>query len=355
MPRVFNFSAGPAMMPEAVLSRAAAEIADYDGSGMSVMEMSHRSKGYIALFEGVERKMRSAMSVPDNYKILFLQGGATLQFSAVPMNLLGRTGKADYAVTGYFSKKAFKSAGMYGDIRAAADTGNYYAIPEPSEISVDAGASYFHYCHNNTVYGTRWPFIPETGNVPLVCDMSSSILSEPVDVSRYGVIYAGAQKNMGPAGLTVVIVRDDLLESPLLPGTPEILSYKAQAANGSMINTPATYGVYLLGLVLDWLSEAGGVAAMAEHNKKKAKLVYDAVDASGVFTCKVEPRSRSIMNAVFSSGDEETDARFLKEAAARDMVTLKAHRATGGIRASMYNAMPLEGAERLAELIKEFK
>ncbi len=355
MPRVFNFSAGPAMMPETVLQRAAAEISDYNGSGMSVMEMSHRSKGYIALFESVEQKMRAAMSVPANYKVLFLQGGATLQFSAVPMNLLGRSSKADYAVTGYFSKKAFKCAQMYGGIRAAADTGNYYTIPQQQEISVDSGAAYFHFCHNNTVYGTRWPYIPEVGNVPLVCDMSSSILSEPIDISRFGVIYAGAQKNMGPAGLTVVIVREDLLDSPLLPGTPEILSYKAQADNGSMINTPATYGVYLLGLVLDWLSEMGGVAAMAEHNRKKAATVYEAVDASDVFTCKVEEKSRSIMNAVFSSGDEETDARFLKEAAARDMVTLKGHRATGGIRASMYNAMPLEGAERLAELIKEFK
>jgi phosphoserine aminotransferase len=354
LPRVFNFSSGPAIIPEAVLRRAAAEITDYEGNGMSVMEMSHRSKVYISLFEGVRQKLRDAMGIPDNYQILLLQGGATLQFSAVPMNLLGRTGKADYAVTGYFSKKAFKSAQIYGGVRAAADTGNYTAIPQASELSLDPGAAYFHFCHNNTVYGTRWPYIPETGSVPLVCDMSSSILSEPVEVSRFGVIYAGAQKNMGPAGLTVVIVRNDLLDSPLLPGTPELLSYKAQAENGSMINTPATYGVYLLGLILDWLSEAGGVAAMAEINRKKADTVYQAVDASGVFTCKTEARSRSMMNVVFTSGDEETDARFIKEAAARDMVTLKGHRATGGIRASMYNAMPAEGAARLAELIKNF-
>ena len=354
MPRVFNFSAGPAMMPESVLRRAAGEIADYGGTGMSVMEMSHRSKEYVALFEGVERKLRAAMSVPENYKILFLQGGATLQFSAVPMNLLARKGKADYAITGFFAKKAFKCAQMYGDIRIAADTGDYYAVPKQEDLSPGPGASYFHFCHNNTVYGTRWPSLPETGDVPLVCDMSSSILSEPVDVSKFGVIYAGAQKNMGPAGLTVVIVRDDLLDAPLLPGTPDLLSYKAQAENGSMINTPATYGVYLLGLVLDWLKEGGGVAAMEEDNRKKSSLVYEAVDQSPVFTCKVEPRSRSRMNVVFSSGSEEIDGRFIKEAAARGMITLKAHRATGGIRASMYNAMPLEGAECLARLIREF-
>jgi phosphoserine aminotransferase len=352
---VFNFAAGPAILPEAVLRRAAAEITDYNGTGMSVMEMSHRSKEYIAVFEGAEQKLRTAMAVPDNYKVLFLQGGATLQFSAVPMNLLARKGRADYAVTGYFAKKAFKCAQMYGNVRTAADTGNYYAIPAQRELSPDPDASYFHYCHNNTVYGTRWPYLPETGGVPLVCDMSSSILSEPVDVSKFGVIYAGAQKNMGPAGLTVVIVRDDLLDSPALPGTPELLTYKAQAENGSMINTPATYGVYLLGLVLDWLGEAGGVAAMEGINRKKAALVYDAVGSSPVFRCKVEERSRSIMNVVFSSDSDETDARFLKEAASRGMVTLKGHRATGGIRASMYNAMPLEGAQKLVELIGEFK
>jgi phosphoserine aminotransferase len=355
LPRVFNFSAGPAAVPEAVLRRAAAEMTDYNGTGMSVMEMSHRSKDYIALFEGVEQKLRAAMSVPGNYKILFLQGGATLQFSAVPMNLLARKGKADYAVTGYFSKKALSCAKMYGDVYAAVDTGNYNAIPAQEEIQCRPDASYFHFCHNNTVYGTRWPELPQTGDVPLVCDMSSSILSEPMDISKYGVIYAGAQKNMGPAGLTVVIVREDLLDSPPLPGTPELLSYKAQAENGSMINTPATYGVYLLGLVLDWLKDQGGVEAMAAFNRKKAALVYDAVEASSVFTCKIEPRSRSIMNAVFASGSEETDSRFLKEASARGLVTLKAHRATGGIRASMYNAMPLEGAEKLAGLIGEFQ
>jgi phosphoserine aminotransferase len=343
------------MMPEAVLRRAAAEITDCNGTGMSVMEMSHRSKEYVAIFESVEGKFRAAMGVPENYKVLFLQGGATLQFSAVPMNLLARKGKADYAVTGFFSKKAFASAKMYGDVRAAVDTGNYYTIPEQGELSADSGASYFHYCHNNTVYGTRWPYLPETGGVPLVCDMSSSILSEPVDVSKFGVIYAGAQKNMGPAGVTVVIVRDDLLESPRLPGTPDLLSYKSQAENSSMINTPATYGIYLLGLMLDWLEEQGGVGAIEKINRKKAELVYSAVDGSSVFACKTPPGSRSVMNPVFSSGSEETDNRFIKKAAARGLVTLKAHRATGGIRASMYNAMPLEGAEVLAELVRGFE
>jgi phosphoserine aminotransferase len=343
------------MMPEAVLQRAAKEISDYNNTGMSVMEMSHRSKEYVAVFEGVEEKFRAAMGVPGNYKVLFLQGGATLQFSAIPMNLLARKGKADYAITGFFSKKAFKCAQMYGDIRACADTGDYYDIPGQSGLELNKDASYFHYCHNNTVYGTRWPYLPETGDVPLVCDMSSSILSEPVDVSKFGLIYAGAQKNMGPAGLTVVIVRDDLLECPLLPGTPDLLSYKSQAASDSMINTPATYGIYLLGLMLDWLAGEGGVAALEKVNRKKAELVYGAVDGSPVFTCKTPALSRSVMNPVFSSGSDETDGRFVKEAAARGMVTLKAHRATGGIRASMYNAMPLEGAERLAELIREFK
>jgi len=244
---------------------------------------------------------------------------------------------------------------MYGDVRAAVDTGDYYDIPEQSALSLGKDASYFHFCHNNTVYGTRWHYLPQTGDVPLVCDMSSSILSEPMDVSKYGVIYAGAQKNMGPAGLTVVIVRDDLLEIPPLTGTPDLLTYKSQAANDSMINTPATYGVYLLGLMLDWLAEEGGVAAMAKLNAKKAELVYGAVDNSALFSCKTPARSRSMMNAVFSSGSDDIDNRFIKEAATRGMTTLKAHRATGGIRASMYNAMPLEGAEALAELIREFK
>jgi len=271
------------------------------------------------------------------------------------MNLLARKGKADYAVTGFFAKKAFKCAEMYGNVRAATDTGNYYAVPKQEELSLDPEASYFHFCHNNTVYGTRWPYLPETGDVPLVCDMSSSILSEPVDVSKFGVIYAGAQKNMGPAGLTVVIVRNDLLDIPPRPGTPDLTRYKSQAENGSMINTPATYGVYLLGLVLDWLDGQGGVGAMTGHNLKKAALVYEAVDASPIFVCKAEKASRSMMNVVFSSDSDEVDERFLKEAKARGMITLKAHRATGGIRASMYNAMPLGGAEKLAELIKEFR
>ena len=356
MQRVFNFSAGPAMMPEPVLLRAAAEIADYNGMGMSVMEMSHRSKEYVALFGSVGQKLRDAMNIPDNYKVLFLQGGATLQFSAIPQNLLARRGTADYLITGFFSKKAYKCAQMYGDIRVAADAGGgYTAIPAQSGLDLNPDASYVHYCHNNTVYGTRWHYLPDTGDVPLVCDMSSSILSEPVDISRFGLIYAGAQKNMGPAGVTAVIVRDDLLGSPLLPGTPDLLSYKLQAENDSMINTPATYGVYLLGLVLDWLAEQGGVSAIAEINRRKADILYGAIEKSGVFKCGIEPASRSLMNVVFSSGSDDTDNRFLKEAAARKMVTLKAHRATGGIRASMYNAMPVEGALRLAELINEFK
>lgn len=355
MTRVYNFSAGPAIMPETVLRRAADEMLDFNGSGMSVMEMSHRSKSYIAVYESVEKKIRSVMSIPNNYKVLFLQGGATLQFSAVPMNLLSQTGKADYAVTGYFSAAALKAARQYGEIRTAVDTGDYTRIPAQDELALSLDASYFHYCHNNTVYGTVWPYIPETGEIPLCCDMSSSILSMPMDISRYGVIYAGAQKNMGPAGLTVVIVREDLLTRDLLPGTPALLSYANQAKADSMMNTPATYGIYLLGLVLDWVTEQGGVSAMEILNRKKSSLVYDAVEASPIFECKVDPSSRSIMNVDFVSGNDELDARFIKEAAAEGLVTLKGHRAVGGMRASMYNAMPVEGAQKLADFIKNFK
>ena len=344
------------MIPEPVLERAAAEMSDYNGTGMSVMEMSHRSKAYIALFESVENKLRKVMDIPATHKILFLQGGATLQFAAVPMNLMGENGSADYAVTGLFSQKAHAEAQKYGTARLAASgkPSNFTSIPSKQSLDLDPRASYFHYCHNNTVFGTRWDYLPVTGDVPLVCDMSSSILSEPVDVSKYGLIYAGAQKNMGPAGLTVVIVREDLA-GRALPCTPSVLDYAAQIKNESMINTPATYGVYLLGLVLDWVESQGGLGAMKKIAEQKASLIYDMMDDSDLYRSQVEPHCRSMTNVTFNLGDIELDELFVKQAAGRGLTTLKGHRATGGIRASLYNAMPLDGVRKLVEFMKEFQ
>ncbi|MCL2031342.1 MAG: 3-phosphoserine/phosphohydroxythreonine transaminase [Oscillospiraceae bacterium] len=355
MGRVYNFSAGPAMMPEAVLKRAADEMLDYGGSGMNVMEMSHRGKTYDAIFQGVEAKLRALLDIPEHYKVLFLQGGATLQFSMTAMNLIGRTGKADYAVTGQFSAAALKEGARFGQARACADTAGigHTKIPAQDELILDPEASYVHYCMNNTVFGTVWPYIPETGGVPLVCDMSSCILSEPLDVTRFGVLYAGAQKNMGPAGLAVVILREDILcPVSVLPG---YMNYAVQIKAGSMLNTPPTYGVYLLGLVLDWVSECGGLTAMKAHNERKAAVIYDALDRSELFVSKVDRGSRSKMNVVFSTGDAGKDEAFVKAAAARGMVSLKGHRATGGIRVSIYNAMPMEGVEALAAFMREFE
>ena len=354
--RVYNFSAGPAMMPEPVLRRAAAEMLDYGGSGMSVMEMSHRSKEYAAIIEGVERRLRAVMDIPDNYRVLFLQGGATLQFSMAPLNLLPEGGSADYAVTGQFSGKAYKAAQRVGVVREAVNTKgeNFARIPENSELSLDPNAAYFHYCLNNTIFGTKWPYIPETGAVPLVSDISSCILSEPLDVSRFGLLYAGAQKNMGPAGLTVVIIREDLAGNAR-PGTPEILDYAAMIKNNSMLNTPPTYGIYLLGLVIDWISEMGGLPAMREHNLKKAGLLYDALDQSRLFKGPVDKGSRSMMNVTFFTGDPALDDKFVKAAATQGLVTLKGHRSVGGMRASIYNAMPLEGVEKLTAFMREFE
>jgi phosphoserine aminotransferase len=355
MSRVYNFSAGPAMVPEAVLKRAADEMLEYGGSGMNVMEMSHRGKTYDAIFQGVEAKLRAILNIPGHYKVLFLQGGATLQFSMAAMNLIGKTGKADYAITGQFSAGAFKEGKRFGQVRACVDTSanGYTKIPAQSELDLDPEASYVHYCMNNTVFGTKWPSIPETGDVPLVCDMSSCILSEPLDVSRFGLIYAGAQKNMGPAGLAVVILREDILH-PISP-LPGYMDYAAQIKAGSMLNTPPTYGVYLLGLVLDWVQERGGLAAMKEYNEKKAAVLYDALDASKLFISKVDKASRSVMNVTFSTGDADKDDAFVKAAAAEGLVTLKGHRATGGMRASIYNAMPMEGVEALADFMHRFE
>ncbi len=354
--RIYNFSAGPSMLPEKVLERAASELLNYNGSGCSVMEMSHRSPEYDAIIVSVEAKLRRVMNIPENYAVLFLQGGATMQFSMVAMNLMGRTGKADYAITGDFSKKAADEAAKFGTVQIAASSKdrNFAYIPQQDQLKLDPDASYFHYCMNNTIFGSKWNYIPETGNVPLVCDMSSCILSEPVDVSKFGVIYAGAQKNMGPAGFAVVIIRKDLLQ-PAPAGTPVLLDYSVAAKNNSMYNTPPTYGIYCLGLVLDWLEELGGVEKMAEINREKAALLYSRLDRSKLFKLGIDKEYRSIMNVTFATGDEELDKQFCKGAEKAGLITLKGHRAVGGMRASIYNAMPREGILKLIEYIDKFE
>ena len=353
--RVYNFSAGPSMLPLEVLERAGAEITNYQGSGMSVMEMSHRSKVYDKIFQDTRNRFRKLFHVPDNYHILFLQGGASTQFSMVPMNLIGKTGKADYAVTGNFSNIAYKEAKKYGTINLAvsSEDQNHTYIPTQDQLKLDPEASYFHYCANNTIYGTEWQYVPDTGDVPLVCDMSSNFLSRAVDVSRYGIIYGGAQKNLAPAGLTIVIVRDDLLGHEL-PYTPMMLGYKLMADKDSMYNTPPCWCIYMLGLVLEWLESKGGVEGMEQIKHNKAQLLYNVLDDSRLFTCAARPGSRSDMNVTFRSVSEEMDAKFIAEATAAGFVNLKGHRNVGGMRASIYNAMPTEGVEKLAEFIKEF-
>ena len=353
--RVYNFSAGPSMLPLSVLERAGAEITNYHGSGMSVMEMSHRSKVFIQIFEETQAKLRRLMKVPDNYKILFLQTGATGQFSMIPLNLIGKTGRADYAVTGNFSNLAYKEAQKYGQISLAASSEdrNHTYIPSQDQLKLDPEASYFYYCANNTVYGTEWQYVPETGSVPLVCDMSSDILSRPVDVSKFGIIYAGAQKNMAPAGLTVVIIREDLAGHEL-PYTPVMMSYKAMIDKDSMYNTPPCWCIYMLGLTLDWVEENGGLEGMEKLKWTRANMLYDTLDSSRLFRCHAEKGSRSGMNVTFRTGSEELDAKFVQEAAAAGFVNLKGHRKTGGMRASIYNAMPVEGVEKLCDFIKAF-
>jgi len=320
------------------------------------MEMSHRSKTFMAVYEKVYAKLRRVMDIPDTHEALFLQGGATLQFASIPMNLMKGHESADYAITGFFSNKAYVEGQKYGGARVALSTksSDYTIIPLQSSFTVDPKAAYFHYCHNNTIFGSRWPYMPETENVPLVCDMSSSILSEPVDVSKYGIIYAGAQKNMGPSGLTVVIVRRDLMGNAL-PYTPSVMDYAAQSQGESMVNTPPTYGIYLLGLVLDWLENLGGVTAIEKRNREKAKLLYDLIDDSNLYRASIAADSRSMMNVTFNLGNVELDAEFVKQAAKRGLVSLAGHRATGGIRASIYNAMPIEGVRALCDFMKEFE
>ncbi|MBQ7065134.1 MAG: 3-phosphoserine/phosphohydroxythreonine transaminase [Firmicutes bacterium] len=354
--RIYNFSAGPSMLPVPVLQKCADEMLNYQGSGMSVMEMSHRSKVYDEIIVQAEALFREVMQIPDNYKVLFLQGGASTQFAMVPMNLL-RTGKADYVVTGQFSKKAYQEAKKIGsDIHLAGSTEstNFDHVPTQEELDLRPDADYVHICLNNTIFGTKWHYIPDTGNVPLVADMSSCILSEPFDVSKFGLIYAGAQKNIAPAGLTVVIIREDLAGFTL-PGTPTMLDYAVQIKNSSMYNTPPCYPIYVCKLVLEWIKELGGLEAMKERNQKKAAILYNVLDESKLFRAVAAPVDRSMMNVTFRTGNEELDAKFVKESVAAGFSNLKGHRSVGGMRASIYNAMPLEGVEKLAVFMKDFE
>lgn len=355
---VFNFSAGPSVLPTEVLEIAGKEILNFNGSGMSVMEMSHRSKVYMDIFASVKAKLKAALSVPDTHEILFLQGGASLQFSMIPMNLFSELGKykADYAVTGNFSTVAYKEAKKYGTINVAASSEdkNHTYIPKQSDLKLDPEAEYFYYCENNTIFGTEWKYIPETGKVPLVCDMSSNILSKPVDVSKYGIIYAGAQKNMAPAGLTVVII-DKALAGKEMACTPLMMSYKTMIENDSMYNTPPCWNIYVLGLVLDWLAKQGGVSGMEKIKADKAALLYNYLDESKLFKATAEKGSGSDMNITFRTGNDELDEAFVKGMAAKGFTNLKGHRKTGGMRASIYNAMPTEGVAKLVEYMKEFE
>lgn len=357
MARVYNFSAGPSMLPESVLKRAAAEMLDYEGSGQSVMEMSHRSKTYDAIIKSCESLLREVMQIPDNYKVLFLQGGASSQFAMVPMNLMTGSGKADYVLTGQWATKAYKEAARYGDAHVVANSKDktFSYIPKLDPATFTKDADYFHICMNNTIYGTVYHELPETGDVPLVADISSCILSRPIDVSRFGLLYAGAQKNMAPAGLTVVIVREDLI-GHAMDITPTMFNYQIHADNDSMFNTPPCYTIYICKLVLEWLkNEIGGLENMQKINEKKAGLLYDFLDRSAMFKGTVVKEDRSLMNAPFVTGNEELDAKFVKEAAAAGFVNLKGHRTVGGMRASMYNAMPIEGVEKLVAFMEDFE
>lgn len=356
MSRVFNFSAGPAMLPVEVLEQAREEMLDWNGSGMSVMEMSHRGKEFVSIAERAEADLRELLAIPANYKVLFLQGGATSQFAMVPMNLLRGKNAADYINTGAWSKKAIKEAGTYCKVNVAAssEATNFTTAPAQEELKLDPNAAYVHYTPNETIGGVEFPYVPETGAVPLVADFSSTLLSRPIDVSRYGVIYAGAQKNIGPAGLTVVIVRDDLM-GEILPGTPSIFDYRNHADNDSMSNTPPTYAWYLAGLVFQWIKRTGGLAAMGERNRLKAERLYSAIDASGFYANPVEPACRSWMNVPFTLANADLDADFLAQAKAQGLVTLKGHRSVGGMRASIYNAMPEAGVDKLIEFMGEFE
>ena len=356
MARVYNFSAGPAVLPEEVLSEASEEMLDYKGCGMSVMEMSHRSSMFEEIIRTAEADLRELMGIPDCYKVLFLQGGASTQFSMIPMNLFqNRT--ADYIITGQWAKKAWKEAQKYGKANAIASSEDqtFSYIPDCSDLPVSRDADYVYICENNTIYGTKYKALPDTKGKPLVADISSCFLSEPVDVEKYGLLYGGAQKNVGPAGVTIVIIREDLIREEVLPGTPSMLTYKIHADAGSLYNTPPCYGIYICGKVFKWLKKQGGLSAMKEKNEKKASVLYDFLDESRLFHGTVRKEDRSLMNVPFVTGNKELDSLFVKEAKEAGFENLKGHRSVGGMRASIYNAMPLEGVEKLVQFMKQFE
>ena len=357
MARVWNFSAGPSTLPEQVLQTAAAEMMDYRGSGQSVMEMSHRSKTFDKIIKDAEALMRELYQVPDNYKVLFLQGGASAQFSAIPLNFMNGSGKADYIITGQWAKKAYQEAQKYGDVQAVASSADktFSYIPKTAAADFRDDADYVYICMNNTIYGTKFKKLPNTKGKTLVADVSSCFLSEPVDVSKYGIIYGGVQKNIGPAGMVIVIIREDLITEDVLPGTPTMLTYKTHADAKSLYNTPPAYGIYICGKVFKWLKKMGGLEVMKERNEKKAKLLYDYLDSSKLFKGTVEKDSRSLMNVPFVTGDKDLDAKFVKEAKEAGLENLKGHRTVGGMRASIYNAMPYEGVEALVAFMKKFE
>ncbi len=356
MSRVYNFSAGPAVLPEEVLKEAAAEMLDYNGTGMSVMEMSHRSKAYEEIIQTAEQDLRDLMNIPDNYKVLFLQGGASQQFAMIPMNLM-KNKVADYIITGQWAKKAYQEAQIYGKANAIASSEDetFSYIPDCSDLPISEDADYVYICENNTIYGTKFKELPNTKGKTLVSDVSSCFLSEPVDVTKYGVIYGGVQKNIGPAGVVIVIIREDLITEDTLPGTPTMLKYKIHADNASLYNTPPAYGIYICGKVFKWLKKMGGLEAMKKHNEEKAKILYDFLDESKMFKGTVRKEDRSLMNVPFVTGDADLDAKFVKEAKAAGFENLKGHRTVGGMRASIYNAMPKEGVEALVAFMKKFE
>ncbi|MBV7276664.1 3-phosphoserine/phosphohydroxythreonine transaminase [Clostridium thailandense] len=356
MARVYNFAAGPATLPEEVLREAAAEMLDYKGTGMSVMEMSHRSKAFEEIIVDAEKTLRELMNIPDNYKVLFLQGGGSQQFAMIPMNLM-KNKVADYIKTGQWSKKAIAEAKMYGKVNviASSEDKNFTYIPDLKNLKVSDDADYVYICHNETVHGLKYNDIPETGDKILVADMSSDILSEPVDVTKYGLIFAGVQKNIGPAGVVVVIIREDLLTDDVLPGTPTVLNYKVHADNKSLYNTPPAYGIYICGKVFKLVQKLGGLEAMKKRNEEKAAILYEYLDASNMFKGTVEKKDRSLMNVPFVTESAELDAKFVKEAKAAGFDNLKGHRTVGGMRASIYNAMPIEGVKALVEFMKKFE
>ena len=357
MARVYNFSAGPSMLPAEVLEECAAEMLDYKGSGQSVMEMSHRSKEYQAIIDETEADLRKLMGIPDNYKVLFLQGGASSQFAMLPLNLLNKSGKADFVITGQWAKKAYKEAARYGqaNVVASSEDKTFSYIPKLDKATFTKDADYFHICMNNTIYGTKFKELPDTGNVPLVADISSCMLSEPVDVKKFGVLYGGAQKNVAPAGLTIVIIREDLIGNAK-DITPTMFNYETHSENGSMFNTPPCYTIYVAGKVIKWIiNKFGSLEAMKEYNEKKAAILYNFLDNSEMFKGTIVAEDRSLMNVPFVTGDTDLDAKFVAEAKAAGFVNLKGHRSVGGMRASIYNAMPIEGVEKLVEFMAEFE